>query len=86
LKKNQKWRTAAEFAFDLIVGAAVTVIIYGVAVGLELAVHRLEGLGVSHYTILLLAGLHYIVETLDVVAFIAYSIAVGIDAIREFYA
>jgi len=83
--RKQKWLSAAEFAFDIVVGLAVTAVIYAAAIALELAVHHMEGLGVSKYTLLLLAGLHYIIETIDVVAFIAYSVAVGIGAVKEFY-
>lgn len=85
MHKKQKWLSAAEFALDIVVGALVTAVIYAAAVILELAVHHLRQMDVSIYTVYLLEGLHYVVETIDVGAFIAYSVAVGIDAVKEFY-
>lgn len=69
---RKPWESAVDVFIHVIVGTFCFLVIVGLAVGLNLLVHLLEGWGVSNFVILVIQGGEYALLGADILLFIVF--------------
>ena len=77
------WAPVVHFGVHVVVGSLIFVLISLPAFGLGLLVQYLAMKGTAPYVIQVLTLLEYAIVTIDAVAFLAYLVITGINAVRE---
>jgi hypothetical protein len=85
---NQKhpstwWSPVVHFGVHIVVGSLIFVLISMPAFGLGILVQYLAVNGTAPYVIQVLTLLEYAIVTIDAMAFLAYLVITGINAVRE---
>ena len=84
-QKHQQtwWSPVVHFGVHIVVGSLIFVLISLPAFGLGLLVQYLAIHGTAPYVIQVLTLLEYAIVTIDAMAFLAYLVITGINAVRE---
>ena len=77
------WSPVVHFGVHVVVGSLIFVLISLPAFGLGLLVQSLALQGTAPYVIQVLTLLEYAIVTIDAMAFLAYLVITGINAVRE---
>ncbi len=77
------WSPVVHFGVHVMVGALIFVLISLPAFGLGLLVQSLAVQGTDPYVVQVLTLLEYAIVTIDAMAFLAYLVITGFNAVRE---
>ena len=85
---NQKyettwWSPVVHFGVHVVVGSLIFVLISLPAFGLGILVQYVAAKGTAPYVIQVLTLLEYAIVTIDAMAFLAYLVITGINAVKE---
>ena len=82
-RKQTWWSPIVHFGVHITVGSAIFVLIAFPAFGLGLLVKFLSNNGTAEYVVNVLTFLEYAIVTIDAMAFFAYLVITGFNAVKE---